>query len=167
MRKRFRASGKTGAEETFIGPVYRECEEAAEKTDSVKNTILSNLYLPGFDVNSDGVFDESDTAQINETRRQKKLEAEEAAKKAEEERKAAEEAARIEAEKAAVTEPAVTEPEVTETSETEVTEPEVTEPQPEQTEAVTEPEVTEEPSAPVLPGPKQRYGVDIAGRGGF
>ena len=145
--------------ETFIGPVYRECEEAAEKTDTVKNTILSNLYLPGFDVNSDGVFDEADLLQINETRRQKKIEAEEAAKKAEEEKKAAEEAARIAAEQAAVTEPAVTEPEVTET---EATEPEVTEVQPEQTEAVTEPEVTEEPSTPVLPGPKQRNGVDIS-----
>jgi GH25 family lysozyme M1 (1,4-beta-N-acetylmuramidase) len=151
--------------ETFIGPVYRECEEAAEKTDSVKNVILSNLYLPGFDVNSDGVFDEKDTVQINETRRQKQLEAEEAAKKAEEEKKAAEEAARIEAEQAAVTEPAVTEPEVTETevTEPEVTETEAAEPQPEQTEAVTEPEVTEEPSAPVLPEPKQRNGVDISG----
>ena len=146
--------------ETFIGPVYRECEEAAEKTDAVKNAILSNLYLPGFDVNSDGAFDETDSLQINETRKQKKIEAEEAAKKAEEEKKAAEEAARIAAEQAAVTEPAVTEPEVTET---EATEPEVTEVQPEQTEAVTEPEVTEEPSAPVLPGPKQRNGVDISG----
>lgn len=146
--------------ETFIGPVYRECEEAAEKTDAVKNAILSNLYLPGFDVNSDGAFDETDSLQINETRKQKKIEAEEAAKKAEEEKKAAEEAARIAAEQAAVTEPAVTEPEVTET---EVTEPEVTEVQPEQTEAVTEPEVTEEPLAPVLPAPKQRNGVDISG----
>ena len=146
--------------ETFIGPVYRECEEAAEKTDAVKNAILSNLYLPGFDVNSDGAFDEADSLQINETRKQKKIEAEEAAKKAEEEKKAAEEAARIAAEQAAVTEPAVTEPEVTET---EATEPEVTEVQPEQTEAVTEPEVTEEPFAPVLPAPKQRYGVDISG----
>ena len=146
--------------ETFIGPVYRECEEAAEKTDAVKNAILSNLYLPGFDVNSDGAFDETDSLQINETRKQKKIEAEEAAKKAEEEKNAAEEAARIAAEQAAVTEPAVTEPEVTET---EATEPEVTEVQPEQTEAVTEPEVTEEPSAPVLPGPKQRNGVDISG----
>ena len=146
--------------ETFIGPVYRECEEAAEKTDAVKNAILSNLYLPGFDVNSDGAFDETDSLQINETRKQKKIEAEEAAKKAEEEKKAAEEAARIAAEQAAVTEPAVTEPEVTET---EVTEPEVTEPQPEQTEAVTEPEVTEEPLTPVLPAPKQRNGVDISG----
>ena len=146
--------------ETFIGPVYRECEEAAEKTDAVKNAILSNLYLPGFDVNSDGAFDEADSLQINETRKQKKIEAEEAAKKAEEEKKAAEEAARIAAEQAAVTEPAATEPEVTET---EATEPEVTEVQPEQTEAVTEPEVTEEPSAPVLPGPKQRNGVDISG----
>ena len=58
--------------ETFIGPVYRECEEAAEKTDAVKNAILSNLYLPGFDVNSDGAFDETDSLQINETRKQKK-----------------------------------------------------------------------------------------------
>ena len=146
--------------ETFIGPVYRECEEAAEKTDAVKNAILSNLYLPGFDVNSDGAFDETDSLQINETRKQKKIEAEEAAKKAEEEKKAAEEAARIAAEQAAVTEPAVTEPEVTET---EATEPEVTEVQPEQTEAVTEPEVTEEPLTPVLPAPKQRNGVDISG----
>ena len=133
------------------GPVY-QAEKNAENTESTLNKI-TEIYLPGFDINGDGVFDTRDSEQITETRKQKKLEAEEEAKrKAEEEKKAAEEAAKLAAEQAKVTE-AVTETPVTETE---------AETQPVQNDETEEPEVTEETSMPELPAPKQRRGVDIS-----
>ena len=135
---------------SVTGPVY-QAEKNAETTESTLNKI-TEIYLPGFDVNGDGTFDAKDSEQIAETRKQKQLEAEEARRKAEEEKKAAEEAAKLAAEQEAVTE-AVTEAPVTETE---------AETQPVQTEEVSEPEVTEETSMPELPSPKQRRGVDIS-----
>ncbi len=139
----------------IAGPVFQSAEPGVYTTESFPSAIKSNdtkqidmisgMYIPGFDINRDGQFDDKDVEEINSLRKQKKTETdriraeEEAAeKKAEEERKAAE------------TEPAVTElPEVTEQSEitsyTEVSE-----------------EENSEPVQDEFPAPKEMRGIDVS-----
>lgn len=65
-----------------VGPVYNIYETDDESAKSSVG-MISGMYIPGFDINKDGVFDSRDVEEINSSRIQKKKEQEDLKRKEE------------------------------------------------------------------------------------
>lgn len=135
-----------GVNRSYIGPVYQNSAEDSDNVPQIFN-LASGLYVPGFDINHDGVLNNSDIEQIYTTRRENKHKILQ---------RMVEEAEKAElAEQEEITL-------VPDEEETQLEEPEVTE-----VSAVTEvPDVTEpeeeETAETVMPEPKEMRGIDVS-----
>lgn len=132
--------------QNFIGPVYQKCAEKSDNVPQIFN-LASGLYVPGFDINHDGVLNNTDIEQIYITRRETKRSI---LQKIVEESEKSEEAVQ---EEVSITVDAEDEP---------LEAPEVTE----ITAVTEEPAVTEaeeeEITEPAMPEPREMRGIDVS-----
>ncbi len=57
------------AADGFIGPVCQQASKPGETAEYKSSVVIPGIYLPGFDVNRDGVFDSRDVEQITSERK--------------------------------------------------------------------------------------------------